>query len=632
MARTALTIEDPDYDQAVKRACAELGVPASDVDVKILIQGKKGLFGMLSRPWKIKVMVRNFGPEAEAAAGGADATDEEKATARAAKEVEAAIKAVKAVDATFSMRSASEGIFMICDGPSGGGRQLNVADVVDRLKDLGLRNIDADVVKVAIDPINYGMPIKIAGPDPAFKVDRDSEIVVDIDRERMSAAVMITEPFGKGRIPAREKVLEALTQAGVRLAPDPKALDELLKNIKFGKYTELVKGRPAVHGRNAFIRWGFDTETTKVEITINEDGSVDFHKILKISTVHAGDLLGEKIPATAGVDGQNVFGLMLVSKAGRDVKLAGGKNVKVDHEAGKMTSEIDGQVLLQNNVVTVLPIFEVKGDVDLSTGDIDFIGSVLVMGSVGDGFEVKAGGNIEVRGIVNSSKLQAAGSILVRGGILGKDAGKVSAGTSVATKFVENAHVQAGEDVTVERAIMNSEVTAGRKITVLRGKKGMIVGGNLTAGDEIDALIIGSPLGTKTVLTVGINPLKIEELARLDEELKAVLENLDKITKTLALFSRILDNQGKLSPEQEPLYTKSAGIKGQLATRRDEIESQKADIEKGLDVSRHGRVIARNCFYPGVTVTVRKGTYVVNDTLKSSALGYEEGFVRVLPI
>ena len=46
----------------------------------------------------------------------------------------------------------------------------------------------------------------------------------------------------------------------------------------------------------------------------------------------------------------------------------------------------------------MFPVYVVPGDVDFSTGNIDFIGSVKVMGSVRNGFSVKAEGNVEIMG------------------------------------------------------------------------------------------------------------------------------------------------------------------------------------------------------------------------------------------
>jgi hypothetical protein len=189
----------------------------------------------------------------------------------------------------------------------------------------------------------------------------------------------------------------------------------------------------------------------------------------------------------------------------------------------------------------------VRGNVDISTGDIDFVGNVIVHGDVTDGFEVKADGNVEVRGMVNCSRIQATGNVAILGGFLGKDKGEIVSDGSIGVKFVENGVIRAADAVVVEKAVMHSTLLAGKRIHV-RGVKGLIVGGSATAGEEIEATTIGSALGTKTVLSVGVDFASRERSAKIDRELEEVNINLEKIQKTLGFFGRIARRLRGASP------------------------------------------------------------------------------------
>src|SRR5690606_15317621 len=127
--------------------------------------------------------------------------------------------------------------------------------------------------------------------------------------------------------------------------------------------------------------------------------------------------------------------------------------------------------------------YVVPGDVDFSTGNIDFIGSVKVMGSVRNGFSVKAAGNVEIMGRLEGGFINTGGNIVVKEGIVGQGKGNIKAGGSVYARFLENAQVEARKDVLVGDSIMHSTVRAGGKI-VVNGKKGKIVGGLCFAGRE----------------------------------------------------------------------------------------------------------------------------------------------------
>jgi uncharacterized protein (DUF342 family) len=83
--------------------------------------------------------------------------------------------------------------------------------------------------------------------------------------------------------------------------------------------------------------------------------------------------------------------------------------------------------------------------------------------------------------------------------------------SDILVKFAEGGTMEATENILVDNAIMHCKVFAGGKVEV-KGKKGQIVGGNILARDEIYAKNIGTPLGTKTYLTVGIDKFTKEKL------------------------------------------------------------------------------------------------------------------------
>ena len=82
-----------------------------------------------------------------------------------------------------------------------------------------------------------------------------------------------------------------------------------------------------------------------------------------------------------------------------------------------IVADLDGQLVENNNKIIVDPTIEIKGDVDLSTGNIDFNGSVLIKGSVQAGFAVRADGDVEIRGTISGGNVEAK-NIIVFGGIL----------------------------------------------------------------------------------------------------------------------------------------------------------------------------------------------------------------------
>ena len=72
-----------------------------------------------------------------------------------------------------------------------------------------------------------------------------------------------------------------------------------------------------------------------------------------------------------------------------------GHNTKLIENENKIVSLIDGNAFILGGYVHVEPLVTVN-NVDYSTGNIHFDGSVLVKGTIADGFKVEATGTVEV--------------------------------------------------------------------------------------------------------------------------------------------------------------------------------------------------------------------------------------------
>ncbi|GHU63919.1 hypothetical protein FACS189445_6960 [Spirochaetia bacterium] len=181
-----------------------------------------------------------------------------------------------------------------------------------------------------------------------------------------------------------------------------------------------------------------------------------------------------------------------------------GKNVHLGDDKVTIISDMNGQVVEVGGKINVEPVYTVDGNVNLKTGNIIFLGTVIVKGSVEDGFSVKAAGNIEVNGTVEKAELDAEGDIIVHQGITGsKVNGIIRAGKSIWARFIENTALEAGDMVVAQDGIINSRVDAFKRI-ICQGKRATIVGGRLRTSEEINAKVLGSPTaGTETICEVG---------------------------------------------------------------------------------------------------------------------------------
>ena len=79
----------------------------------------------------------------------------------------------------------------------------------------------------------------------------------------------------------------------------------------------------------------------------------------------------------------------------------------------------DGHLTFAHEAFQVSPLLEIQGDVDYSTGNIDFSGDVHICGDVRENFTVHAQGTVTVDGLVEAATVEAGGDLVIARGVVG---------------------------------------------------------------------------------------------------------------------------------------------------------------------------------------------------------------------
>ncbi|MGE5542627.1 MAG: DUF342 domain-containing protein, partial [Bacillota bacterium] len=361
--------------------------------------------------------------------------------------------------------------------------------------------------------------------------------------------------------------------------------------------------------------------------TESSDGRANFYDLHLVTNVKKGDLLATRIPPTGGRDGLNVRGVAVPARPGRLVPLPKGNNTVESDTGDALYAAVDGQALVdRTGKIMVSPVYNVNGNVDFSTGNVDFVGSVKVKDGIQPGFSVRADINIEVGASCEGLLVEAGQDVIVRGGIQGgRRQGKVVAGRDIIARFAENATMEAGRDVAVSEAIMHSTVSAGRRVGV-KGK-GLIAGGVITAGEEVSAKVIGSTLATPTEIQVGVDPKVRNDLAEATEETEKLRKDLKQVDLALRKLKEM--EQLGLPPDKRaliPVLTRQKNLLSGEVQRRSEQANR---LQEEMKSQKRGKVRAE-LVYPGVKVTIGEAVLFVKDEMKDVVLGLNEaGEIRV---
>ncbi len=514
-----------------------------------------------------------------------------------------------------------EGVYLTVSPSS----TLKFSDLEHELNTLSVTDVDWNAVNQALQERSTRW--LIAPPQEVAK--KDGEVIVGISQDEMEAYLTVFPPIN-GNPVTREAVLKALEKEGVVFGIDYAKLDEAIQEANPYVRVVVARGKPAVDGKDAEINYCFPVENTPLKPVELENGRVDYYNLNLVHNIKEGQVLATKTPATQGEAGYTVRGNKLLPRAGRDLPIRAGKNTQLTADGMSLKATTNGHVVIQDGRINVYTTYIIPGDVDFSTGNIEYVGSVRIIGSIKSGFTVKADGDVEVGETVEGGSIIAGRNVIAKEGIRGLEKGSVVAKGSVFAKFLENAKVQAGENVVVGESVMHSNVSAGGKI-IVDGRKGFLVGGICRAGEEIEAKTIGSNMATVTELEVGVDPEQRVAYNKIVAARKEIEKNLDKVEKALHLLKVLVEEGKTLPPEKEALLSKLEHTRRELKSKMEEVMQAEENLFRSLSMLGKGKVKVNNHVHPGVIIRIGNLTYYVRDEMKCVVFAIQEGEVRAMP-
>jgi hypothetical protein len=497
-------------------------------------------------------------------------------------------------------------------------------------QELGAVPLDRDALDELID--------KYGESKQSFRIvlgsATDAVVEVSLDAERMSAYLTVIPAHG-GRKADREQVLSALRKAGV-------VHGVLVSEIDTALATDKVDNKLVAQGTMA--QNGVDSEFKSLvpeigagALKVDEHGTVDYRELELFVTVKEGDPLMQRIPATVGTSGKNLLGEIIQAKPGKDYAFAKGMHgVKFDpRNYDRLLADIPGQPLLVTRGVNVEPTLSVKG-IDLSTGNLNFEGSVNISTDVKSGMKIKVTGDLIIGGTVEAAEIHAGGNITIRGGIIGHgekvpegnarhDVAHISCGGTISARFVENAHIEAGDSIIVGEVVQHSELIASNHIVVGKdgARKGHIVGGTTRATQFIKAVVLGSPAGVRTEIETGLNPQLHSSVTSLEIKLEKLRKEKEELERAL-VFSR--ENPGRVNAETQQ---KLANTQEKLQLDIDTYEQEKTDLETRLSLTANARVVVAKQIFGGVTVHIGHHFWQVKEDRDSGTFLIKDGDITI---
>lgn len=538
------------------------------------------------------------------------------------------VKNVEHFDGVKVLEFLEDGIYLTVYPPQGDGSPITLPLVLKELEEREVEGYDLELLKKVIDEAN-GRSTKIA--EVVVREPVKGMAKVKVSQDKMVAWLTLIPPKHGGMPVTKEEILEAIEAEGIKYGIDDEVIERAMALGDISEELEFAKGLPAIDGLSAKIDYKFAVHGIEIKPKELENGKVDFYNLNLVQNVTNGQVLATKSMPTLGTDGINVLGTVIKAKPGKDIQIKAGKNTELIDDKTTLIATDDGHVTYSSGKVSVLPVYEVNGDVNFATGNIDFIGGVIVKGNVLEGFSVKAEGDVEVRGSITGGSVHAQGHVQVKNGIIAKDKGVVEATGNLFVKFVENGNINVEGDIVVGEAIMHSKINCKGSIAV-GGRKGLIVGGVVRAGDVISAKLVGSNLATATELEAGIDPEIKIKFNSVTQALKEAKVNLEKTQQAFKLLKEMEQKQGGLPTNKKAMLVKVSRAQYQLMGAVQKLSVEQQELQQELEHNTKGKISVSGLIHPGVKITIGPSSYYVKDETQFCSFVREGGEIHCVPL
>ncbi len=453
---------------------------------------------------------------------------------------------------------------------------------------------------------------------------------LDISEDDMSAVVRFYPPSEGGK---RMTINDFLSDLRFKKIISGIQMQEVQEHFQSeGIYCtdlQVAKGKPARNGTDAEIEYMFNTDL-RVRPTVNEDGSVDYFNLNVINHCHQGDLLARIIPEDEGEYGMDIKGNRIKPRDVKKAVLKYSNHVELSEDKMSIYSKVDGHVMLVEDKVFVSNVYEVE-NVDMSTGNIEFNGSVQVNGNVASNFSIHASGNVIINGVVEGAHISAGGNIIIARGMNGMSKGVLEAEGNIVAKFIESATVTAEKGYVNAGSILHSDVTAGDEV-VVDGKKGFLTGGHVRAANRICVKTLGAGMGAATVVEVGVNPALRMEYNDLQKEVADLMKEIKNAQPILVNFAEKRAKGVTFSPEQLN-YIKGVA-KSMEANKQKLIQKNNKlqDLQGIFSNQKRAYVEVSGEVFPGTVIVIGDVSMNVQSSYKYCRFMREQGEVRMGPI
>lgn len=471
------------------------------------------------------------------------------------------------------------------------------------INNVDMNKIEEDENTQNIEDMNENIDIdeeldEVIPPEPV-----DAKIEIEVSETNMEGYIYVSAPEYGGKDITVEDINNALEKEKIISGIDHDIIRRLVEGKEYHTQIQVATGTAPIDGEDGYIIRHFEEKKTLAPKQ-REDGTVDFKDLGLIHNITKGTEICDIVPPTDGTHGEDIKGKALAPKKGKPAIIPRGTNTGLNADQTKLLSLADGNLISLAGKYTVETAITISEDVGLATGNINFIGDVVVKGNVLEGFAVISDKNITIQGMVYGANIEAGGSITVRNGAINST---LTAKQNITCKFAENCKIYSHKDIKADSLILCETKCLGELTAV--GQPGVIMGGVHVVTNNVTANYIGSKSYMHTSITVGDHAILFEEKMELEKQIAQIDGEILRYDQAIEYLEEIKKTT-QLPPEREVLLGNAKKMKIRKGIEKNPILRRIKEIDTFIGAKKNLRVACQKVLYPNVKITL--SSFVLN--------------------
>ena len=462
--------------------------------------------------------------------------------------------------------------------------------------------------------------------EEAKLVPVDGFVAVSVPTGNRMAFLSVYPPQNGGRSVTFEEALRAVKDKGVSVGINETAIREAVKNPGESGQVLAAEWQAPVDGEDGTIEYLFDKEHT-IAPKEDEKGFVDYKNLGTIRNIVKGTPIANITLPTEGEPGVDILGRPVAQRKGKKPVYVVGKGTVLNAPGTQILASTSGHLTYSpNGGFAIEDTVVIRGDVDASVGNLDFIGDIVIKGEVMEGFKVASQKNITINGNATGASIEAGLNVTIKKGCINSN---VIAHGDVNVGFCENAKIVCDGNLKSQTFVACDVYCAGTLFA--QGGDGVIMGGKYIALQNIEAQSIGTKSYTPTSITVGDN-------AMMTEEREGALKEISKIATRMITLKQVVDfinekkKHGTVPPEREEMLSAAIKERIKLNCNKTALERRIKEINAYLQNKENLSVSCNKYLYPGVRVVINDAVYTVTDEWVKVRLVEENGDIKPVPM